>query len=300
MANLFLEENLSECVRVGSGYQDEYDVEITQTADGQEIRRLIQPYMRKRFNISYLENRSEFGDLIVNMYRRVYGRFVGFRFKAADDFTTAADGFSAPTAGDQPLTDGAQPAWQMIKVYPGTAAPSVGSPTRVIYKPVAGTVLYGINNPAAGGIVANDADKGYTYDTTTGVLTEDSDSGQNIASIDKNFPCTLTTAGVHGVNFGETVVLKGITGMTELNGLRVRVLTAFSNTMTLDVDTTSYTTYTGSGTALTALDDTQGETPYFGAEFDIPVRFDTQLPVDYLTDVNRTSANVELVEILNP
>jgi len=166
MPNPFLEERLSECVLIGSTWSDDYTVEITRTAGEQEHRRLVQPYPLRRFTIAYIDERMDFGSQIFSLYSRAYGKFAGFRFKAHDDFTTAADGVSAHTALDEILVTLGANTVQMVKRYgTGVSVPVIGRPLRTIFKPVAGTVLVARN----GTPLATPAD--FTVDTATGIVT---------------------------------------------------------------------------------------------------------------------------------
>lgn len=88
------------------------------------------------------------------------GRARGFRLKDWTDFTSAADGVSAPQAGDQIIGtgDGARMQFQLSKTY---ASGSVQH-QRLIRKPLAGSVLLALGGVAQG--------SGWSVDSTTGVV----------------------------------------------------------------------------------------------------------------------------------
>lgn len=89
------------------------------------------------------------------------GRARGFRLKDWADFSSAADGTSAPQASDQLLGtgDGAQTQFQLLKIYGAGAVQH----RRTISKPVVGTALVALN-----GVVQS---SGWSLDSTTGLLT---------------------------------------------------------------------------------------------------------------------------------
>ena len=98
------------------------------------------------------------------------------------------------------------------------------------------------------------------------------DDPKAITAITKANPGVVTAAG-HGYSNGDLVDLDDILGMTELNGVRVKVSNKTTNTFELqdedgaDIDTSSYTTYKSGGkarktvtTLSSGLDHLEGET----------------------------------------
>lgn len=160
----FLEQRISAAIAYGSSYEDEYQVEITRTAGGAEYRKLVHPYPTRRFRLIYRADRADVGAKVLNLYHRCYGKFAGFRVKALDDFTTAADGRSPPNEADQVLTRLSAGVYQLRKEYGLDAAGlGIGRPARTIFKPVAGTTLIAVNGtPKSSGV---------SVDTTTGRVT---------------------------------------------------------------------------------------------------------------------------------
>lgn len=55
----------------------------------------------------------------------------------------------------------------------------------------------------------------------------------------------VVTVPAHGYSVGATVVFSGVEGMVEINGLRGKVLSVTTNTITIDIDTTGFSTFTG-------------------------------------------------------
>lgn len=290
----FLEERISIQIRYENSYSDDYSVEITQTGGSngvaaQEYRRLVHPYPIRRFSIAYQLDRDELYRDIQALYHRAYGRFAGFRAKNFDDFTTAANHRDPPTHVDQALKLVSSGVYQLRKRY-GTdkTGLAVGFPERTIFKPVVGTVLVGV-----GGI--NSASN-FAINNTNGLVTANANKTANITGITKAVQAVVTFASHTFVN-GESVHFGSVGGMTQINGLRGQIVNTTGTTITINLNTSAFGTYTSGGVANTAAQ--AGETVTGGCEFDFPVRFDSELSI---TQNHRTSRRVgfDLVEILNP
>jgi hypothetical protein len=80
--------------------------------------------------------------------------------------------------------------------------------------------------------------------TNGGILTE---SAKTISGATKANPCVIT-ANSHGFSNGDWVLITGVAGMTELNNRHFQVANKTTHTFELSgVNSSSYTTYTGSG-----------------------------------------------------
>jgi len=55
----------------------------------------------------------------------------------------------------------------------------------------------------------------------------------------------VVTAPAHGYQVGWVAVFDGVEGMVEINSLRGKVLSVTTDTFTVDIDTTSFSTFTG-------------------------------------------------------
>lgn len=68
---------------------------------------------------------------------------------------------------------------------------------------------------------------------------------QVISAITNAFPMTVTTVNNHNYIAGMNVrfLIPGIFGMQQLNGINAQVLTASSNTMTVNIDSTLFTPF---------------------------------------------------------
>lgn len=154
--NPFLEESLPIGIRTGASWSDEYAVEVTRTASGQEHRKLVHPFPVRRFSVAYTKSKNDLFDQLIALYHRAYGRFKGFRVQAIDDYSTNGS-IGSPTMLDQSLTRISAGLYQLQKVYGSSGA------TRTLFKPVAGTTLIAVN-----GVLKS---SGVTVDTTTGQVT---------------------------------------------------------------------------------------------------------------------------------
>lgn len=160
----FLEERLSDLIRYGSVWTEDFAVNTVTTSGGSEYRSLVHPYPVRTFDISYMLDDARLWGELVNVYMRAHGTYAGFRARCFDEWSSK-DARGTPTALDQPTLVLAATTRQLVKQY-GTdkTAGSSGYPYRKIRKPVAGTVLVAKNGtPLAGGA--------FTVDTTTGIIT---------------------------------------------------------------------------------------------------------------------------------
>ena len=287
--NPFLEERISINVRYGWSYDDEYNVRIVETSSDAEYRTLVHPFPKRHFQIAYMENNANIYAQIVNLYHRVYAKFAGFRAKCLDDYTTNGL-ISAPTALDQTLTLVSSGVYQLQKTY-GLDKPglSIGRPSRVIYKPVAGTTLVSV-----GAVVMPSTL--WTVDTTTGKVTFQ-DKTFNVSGITKASQAVVTL-GSHTLQVDESVYFAGVIGMTQINTLRGTILAKDATHITVNIDSSAFSTYSSGGVVHS---NPQGaEIVTGGCEFDIPVRFNTTLNIQQNNPVFRDTGSIELVELLEP
>lgn len=166
MSGKFLEERLPVTVRLGASYGDDYAVDITTTAGGEEFRRLIHPFPVRSFRVKYTEMNDAIWSKVLALYHRAYGRYAGFRVRCWDDFSTHTH-TGVPTFSDVALVQLTTTTWQLVKYYgSGSTALDIGLPARVIYKPVAGTVLISKRSGSTYTQISS-----FTVNTTTGVVT---------------------------------------------------------------------------------------------------------------------------------
>jgi len=286
----FLEERLSDLVRYGSSYTDEYAVDIVQTSGGQEYRALVHPFPLRKFDVSYLlDNDKTYAELQA-VYHRAHGRFAGFRVRCYDEWSSNGR-IGTPTAFDQSMGLVSAGVYQLRKYYGlDKTAGATGYAYREIKKPVSGTVKVGIG---ATEIRSDD----WSVVTTTGRVTFAADLTYSITAITKAASAVITL-GTHSLVVGQSVQISGVAGMTQINGLRALITAKDSTTITVAINSTAFTNYSSAGVVHTRPQ--TGETVTAGFEFDFPVRFNTSMPIGQDFPGHRSVDGVELVELLNP
>lgn len=300
----FLEERISEQFAFGSSVVERYAVGITQTKDGSEYRRLLHPYPSLIIEAGF-NNRTEtfLYANIVDMYQRSGGLFGGFRWKNPNDYTTNGRK-TAPTYNDQACVASGSD-YQIVKWY-GTEGGSDAT-RRLIKKPVAGSVVVGIRDDFGSPtqITNSVSPQRWVVDTTTGLITFKANNQKTITNITQATEAVITVGGGHGYIAGDYVHISGVSGMTEINGQRATIQSVGGSTITVDINSSGYTAFSTASPNLAVANTApqSTETVTSGCEFDIPVRFDTELSGDFITKNSSDvvmSTSVRLIEILNP
>lgn len=134
-----------------------------------------------------------------------------------------------------------------------------------------------------------------------GIITH---SSKAITAITKADPGVVTSAG-HGFSNGDRLILTGISGMTDLNNRQVIVASATTDTFALtdkdgvNIDTSSYTTYTADGTAAeiveltTTYTEDELETLQFAQSADTLYIAHKNHPLQKITRSSHTSWSLE-------
>lgn len=289
----FLEDRLPVCIRLGASWGEDFAVDITRTAGGSEYRKLVHPYPVMTGSIKYTRDIAEMWDEIIGLYRRVYGRYAGFRVRAWDNWSTNGSN-KPPTAQDQTLDLVSPGVYQLVVRY-GTGDPllPIGGPVRIIHKPVAGTVKIAIANAITGSHVITS----WTVDTTTGRVTLAANKTCPVTSITSG-PTTTIEVGANSFVNGDSVYVSGVGGMTQINDRRATVSGRTDTHITLDINSSAFSAYTSGGVINTrpqALEAVTG-----GCEFDIPCRFDSSLDLASLARGIRDTSDLTIIEIINP
>ena len=285
----FLEEVLPVNVRMGASYADKYDVEITTTGSGSEYRKLTQPFPVRNFHINFTLLRDDMAAKVLDLYHSARGMYAGFRVKCLDDFSTNKH-VLAPTGSDWTLPLVSTGVYQLIKGYgEGYTQLSLGYSYRNIYKPVSGSAVLRI--------AGVDTTAGYSVDTTSGLLTLSTDVTGSITGITKASQAIISTTTV--VNVGASVLITGVSGMTQLNFVRYKVTASNPGiSFTIDVNSTAFSTYTSDGTFHTRPQ--TGEVVSGGCYFDIPCRFNSLIEVAAVSSDLRDCGGIDLIELINP
>lgn len=277
---------------MGASYGDEYSVEITQTANRGEYRRLVQPYPVRIFNVTYTKYTATLWDEILSLYHRCYGMYAGFRVRVLDDYSTN-DMTGAPTATDQILETISQvnATYQLQKAIVSGTALSIGLPYRTIFKPVSGTVKLAI-----GGVEQIYPTMWNGVDTT-GVMTF-ANIVKSITAITQAASAVITVGASHGFLVNMSVYFSGVIGMTQINGLRGLITSVGATTITVNINSTAFTAYSSGGTADTKPQLTEVVTG--GCEYDIPCRFNSRIDIKSITTNIAETSEIEIIELLNP
>tara|TARA_R100000951_G_scaffold111256_1_gene110022 strand:- start:169 stop:1065 length:897 start_codon:yes stop_codon:yes gene_type:complete len=298
---MFLDERITEKLLYGSGYTEEYAVQVSETQAGNSYRKLLHPYPLARYNINLLDVDDTVRQSAVDLYQRSGGMFGGFRAKHFEDFSTN-NYIDVPTYNDQKaeLTTGTS--YQITRWY-GDETDSTSTRRRV-KKPVADSVLVGIrddlDNPHQIVEISTDPEPDvtrWTVDNSTGVVTFTANSQNTITGISQAASAVITLGASHGRVVDDSVHISSVSGMTEINGLRGTVTAADATTVTVNIDSSLFTAYSSGGETNTAPQ--TNETVTAGCYFDLPMRFDSELNINF-TNYEILSTNFSLVEILNP
>ncbi|MFA5170428.1 MAG: DUF2460 domain-containing protein [Sulfuriferula sp.] len=288
----FLEERMPTGVRMGASYADEYKVEITTTANGNENRKLIHPFPARTFVVQFTETSADMYSLILALYNRAYGMYAGFRVQAKDDWSTnVINGVQgSPTAQDQPLALVSAGVYQLQKFY-GTGSPSIsiGYPVRTLFKPVAGTTRIAIGTL--------ELTSGWTVDTTTGKVAFAANKTRAITGISQAAQAVIGV-GSHTFVVGDSAYISDVSGMTQINGLRGMITAIGATTITVNINSTAFTAWTSGGVTNTTPQ--IGEIVKGGCQFDIPCRFNSKIDVSNTSPNWRDSGTIDIIELLNP
>lgn len=300
---MFLDERITEKLLYGSGFTEEYAVQVSETQAGNSFRKLLHPYPLARYNINLLDIDSTIRQSAADLYQRAGGMFGGFRAKHFEDFSTN-NYIDVPTYNDQKAVLTTGTSYQITRWY-GPESDS-SSTRRRVKKPVADSVLVGIrddlNNPHQIIEVTDIPDPDpdvtrWTVDNSTGVVTFTANSQNTITGITQASSAVLTLGASHGRVVDDSIHISGVSGMTEINGLRGTITAVTATTVTVNIDSTLFTAYTSGGETNTAPQ--TNETVTCGCYFDLPMRFDSELNINF-PNYEVLSTNISLVEILNP
>lgn len=282
----FLEERFPDDIHHGSGFVTRFAGEVIKVAGGNEYRSRRHPYLMAELEVEFSRQTKQVISRIIDLNMRAGGAYAGFRVRNPLDFSTKAYR-EAPTALDQPMVAVSAGAYQLMRWYGTPSDPECSR--RRIRKPVAGSVKVGVAGaefPAAQ----------WSVDTTTGLVTMVSKTA-SIIGISKSAQAVIA-CGAHSFNVGESVVITGAAGMTQINGLRALVTANTGSSITVAINSSAFSTWTSGGTVQTQP--AAGEAVTGGCYFDLPMRFDGDLSGTLPTYDWADVSGINLVEILNP
>ncbi|MFC8749735.1 DUF2460 domain-containing protein [Pseudomonas oryzihabitans] len=283
----FLEELFPKDIDYGSGFGISYANMVTTTVGGSEYRARRHPFVIATLDIDFTRQTDKVMK-IADLHNRAGGTYAGFRVHNYQDFST--NNYRAlPTAFDQPMLKVADGVYQVMRWY-GDFTDTKCSRRR-IRKPVAGSVKVGLGSmelPVGQ----------WAVDNTTGLVTLAAAKTAAISEIAKGASTILTVASSGSFSVGDSVVVSGVSGMDEINGVRALVTEIPNSThLILGLNSTTFTDYAAGGTVQTRP--TADESITAGCYFHIPMRFTEDLDGTFTTyGVMKTGASLK--EILNP
>lgn len=283
----FLEERFPEDVEYGSGFATSFAAQTVTTAGGNEYRSLRHPFLQASLEVDFTRQRDDVIKRIIDLNMRAGGTYRGFRAKNYMDFSTNFYRGN-PTPFDQAMLLVSGTTYQIMRWY-GDSADAECSRRR-IRKPVAGTVQVGV-----GGQSLPSAQ--WSIDNTTGLVTLSANKARSITAINKASSAVITV-GSHSFTIGDSIVITGVVGMTQINGRRALVTGISGTTITVAINSTGFSDYVSGGVVNTAPQ--TGESVTAGCLFDIPMRFDADLSGTFTSYGLLGVSGVGLLEILNP
>lgn len=148
-------------ISYGSSGGPGFDTAIIEVDSGAESRVSRRSIPRHRYNAAYGVKTSDQLASLKTFYVARLGPAIGFRYKDFADYTTNANGSSAPSNVDCDIGvgDGSKTQFQLCKEY--TSGPVTR--TRPLLKPVASTTVVALD--------AVNQSSGWSVDTTTGIVT---------------------------------------------------------------------------------------------------------------------------------
>ena len=287
---MFLEERATEKLLYGSSFNEKYEVDMTTTRSGNDYPRRLSPYPRLRYTINLLDEQDTIIQSALDLFHRSGGTSGGFRVKHHREYSTN-NYTQAPTFNDQAALIISDGVYQIIRWYRDEG--SLDAPRRRVLKPV-GSVLVGIRDESANAVQQVN---GWTADNTNGRITFAANKSYAVTGITQAANAVVTI-GSNTLAIDDTVHFSAVVGMTEINGLRGKVLVPGATTVTVDIDTSAFTAYASGGAVNTRPQ--ANEIVTTGCEFDIPCRFETDLSDITFASFQVLATSIQIVEQLNP
>lgn len=241
---------------------------VNQVYSGRDARIVAWTQARVMFEVGRRVMFASDTAAIDAFFRTVKGRAYGFRIKDWTDFSDNGAGILTPVTGVG--------VYQMCKQYNNGAL----SETRLIQKPVVGTVVPYRNGTAVG--------TAYAVDTTTGLVTLGPVVSEAASAVSVGATTQITlVAPVPGAIVGSQLYLQGFTGTNAatLNGLTFPITAIAGDVYTVAANTTGLS-ITAGGSALAGLLPASGDVLTWRGQFDVPVRFDIDQMKKQIMDRN--------------
>lgn len=271
-----------------------YEVGVTELYGGHSQAILDQPEPLHEYDVGYGIREEADLELVRDYFHVIKGMFHWFRFKDWNDYRSGNRSADV-TAFDQVLgiADGVTLTYQAKKTYDIGAGITT---ERTIYKIVAGTAKLGVQNSEI-------PSSRFTINNNTGLYTLAANVQRSITNITQAAQAQVTTSTGHTLAVGDSVHFSGVSGMTQINGLRGNVVSVQSSTVfTVNITTLAFSAYTSGGVINTNPQAGEGNVKG-GFEFDVPVRCTVKaLPTSWIAweagEQELTLKEVRVEEIL--
>jgi uncharacterized protein (TIGR02217 family) len=162
----FLDIRFPTNISKGSSGGPGFNTAVISFKSGHDVRNAAWEYPRGEYDVAYgVKERQGLYDLL-QFFTVVMGKAYSFRYKDWMDFKSCRyDGIPAFTDCTIATADGVETSFQLYKVYKftGINGSTLYTQSRVITKPVPGTVLIGVNGV--------NQTTGWAVDTSTGIIT---------------------------------------------------------------------------------------------------------------------------------
>lgn len=282
----FIDQRFPTDINYGSGFRDIGATAITTTISGEEYRVLDHPFVKCALDVDFLRQDEVIIEQIIDLNRKANGMFRAFRAYNFNDYSTN-NYRDNPTAFDQPLSLISSGVYQMVRWYGSPSDPKAAR--RIIRKPINPTAIVGVS----GTIYPQSL---YSVNYSTGIVTMAANKTGAITGITKGVNTVITVN--QSMSVGDSVYISGVTGMTQINGIRAVITARNASSITIAVNSSLFSDYVSGGTVNTRPQ--SGEAVTFGCLFDIPMRFDADLSGVFQTHGILSVSGVGLIEVLNP
>ena len=283
-----------EAISARAVFGPAYSTQVVRKFSGREQRNQRWSSGLRKGTVGHdIQDQSEF-DVLLDFFNVAEAETHGWRFKDWSDFSVNS---GRGRLGDLGVTSAValgtgKPDYQLFKRYTNSLSPTQNPKDRVTSKPVSGQISVW----RTGSLVAFGASSGnISVDTTTGTIKFIPDLTRAINSITKANPGVVTSSG-HGFTNSIYIYLRGVAGMTQVQSLVFTIAGVTNSTFNLGVDTSAYSTYTGSGFADRFPQNSEALS--WSGQFDTPCRFDTDhmAAVTHLIN-NESWPTIPIIEI---
>ena len=241
--------------RTQGGPEFNVDVQVLESAF--EQRNQFWPESRIKFDVGYGIRELDKVQAMYEFFEAVGGREHGFRIRdwrawksvRVTSASAESDTRDPISARDQVISiDGTSADYfQLIRTF--RRGPLARRKT--ITKPVLGTVMVATQGVE---IPENRWNLDYVPDDlavegheTVGRVRMAANIQRTINGITQAAQAVVSLTAAHGLSIGDSIHISAVTGMTEINGRRAAIVGTTSDTLTLDLDTSGFSAYTGAG-----------------------------------------------------